>query len=148
MKSGVTVIGSRPARIARYQGEGDDMTFGCRCRHAPFSPQVLSEANRLLGRRSFLIGAAAAGVSMLLPWRARAAGSVTVLKAARLFNARSMETPGRSISARIASFRCTKAMRGAARPFSTSATQRSWMERQPALVLMGGQKVDLSRLAS
>jgi imidazolonepropionase-like amidohydrolase len=31
---------------------------------------------------------------MLLPWRARAASGVTVLKAARLFDGRSMHSPG------------------------------------------------------
>ncbi|MFZ0031011.1 MAG: amidohydrolase family protein [Candidatus Cybelea sp.] len=70
------------------------MNFGCRCPHAPFIPAVFSEAQRTLGRRSFLTGAAAAGAAVLLPWRARAASGVTVLKAARLFDGRSMHSPG------------------------------------------------------
>jgi imidazolonepropionase-like amidohydrolase len=37
---------------------------------------------------------AAAGAGMLLPWRARASGSVTVVRAARLFNGHAMQTPG------------------------------------------------------
>ncbi len=48
----------------------------------------------MLGRRAFLAGIAAAGAGMLLPWRARASGSVTVVKAARLFNGHAMQTPG------------------------------------------------------
>ncbi|HEV3092091.1 MAG TPA: amidohydrolase family protein [Candidatus Cybelea sp.] len=53
----------------------------------------MREAEHVLGRRSFLIGAGAAGVAALLPWRARAS-SVTVLKSARLFNGTGMQTPG------------------------------------------------------
>ncbi len=48
----------------------------------------------MLGRRAFLAGIAAAGTGMLLPWRARASDSVTVVKAARLFNGHAMQTPG------------------------------------------------------
>ncbi len=70
------------------------MNFDCRCPHARFSPAVFAQAQRLLGRRSFLIGAAAAGAATLLPWRARATATVTLLKSARLFNGHSMETPG------------------------------------------------------
>jgi imidazolonepropionase-like amidohydrolase len=69
------------------------MGFDCRCPHAPFSAAVFDEAQRLLGRRSFLLGLAAAGAATLLPWRARAAG-VTVLRATRLFDGRSMRAPG------------------------------------------------------
>lgn len=47
----------------------------------------------MLGRRAFLTGAAAAGVALLAPWRARA-GTVTVMKAARLFDGRAMHEPG------------------------------------------------------
>jgi hypothetical protein len=36
------------------------MHFNCRCPHAPFSPAVFREAQQSLGRRSFLVGAAAA----------------------------------------------------------------------------------------
>ena len=65
----------------------------CRCPHAPFSPRVFQEAQRALGRRAFLAGAAALGAALLVPWRARAAG-VTVIKAARLFDGHSMRSPG------------------------------------------------------
>ncbi len=70
------------------------MQFDCRCPHAPFSPAVFREAQRTLGRRHFLAGVAAAGLAALIPWRARAEGAVTVLKAARLFNGQTMLTPG------------------------------------------------------
>ena len=70
------------------------MNFGCRCPHAPFSADVFNEAQRALGRRSFILGAAAAGIAMLLPFRARAETNVTVLRAARLFDGHSMHTPG------------------------------------------------------
>jgi imidazolonepropionase-like amidohydrolase len=91
------------------------MTPICRCPHAPFSPTVFEAAQRLLDRRSFLVGAAAAGAAALLPRRARAA-SVTVLKAARLFDGRSLQTPGvLVISAdRIVSMRDGDAGSGAA----------------------------------
>jgi imidazolonepropionase-like amidohydrolase len=69
------------------------MSFDCRCPHTPFSPRVFKEAQRVLGRRAFLAGAAAAGAALLLPWRARAAG-VTLLKSSRLFDGISMRTPG------------------------------------------------------
>jgi imidazolonepropionase-like amidohydrolase len=48
----------------------------------------------LYGRRAFLMGAAAAGAALLLPWRARAAEQTTVVKAARLFDGHQMRTPG------------------------------------------------------
>ena len=66
----------------------------CRCPHAPFSPRVFQEAQRALGRRAFLAGAAALGAALLVPWRARAAAGVTVIKAARLFDGHSMRSPG------------------------------------------------------
>lgn len=69
------------------------MTFDCGCPHANYSPQVFSAAERTLGRRAFLAGTATAGVTMLLPWRARAA-SVTVIKSARLFDGHAMHAPG------------------------------------------------------
>src|ERR1700729_83388 len=69
------------------------MNFDCRCPHAPFSPAIFEEAQRLLGRRSFMIAAAAAAIAVLLPRGARAAG-VTLLKATRLFDGRSMRAPG------------------------------------------------------
>ncbi|HEY2475463.1 MAG TPA: amidohydrolase family protein [Candidatus Cybelea sp.] len=65
----------------------------CRCPHDRLSAAVLRQAEHTLGRRGFLMGAAAAGISLLLPLRSRAA-SVTVLKAARLFNGDSMQAPG------------------------------------------------------
>jgi imidazolonepropionase-like amidohydrolase len=68
--------------------------FDCRCPHSGFSTAVFREAGRALSRRSFLLGAAAAGAAMFVPWRARAAGSVTVLKAARLFDGKTMHAPG------------------------------------------------------
>jgi imidazolonepropionase-like amidohydrolase len=69
------------------------MNFDCRCPHTPFSPDIFREAQRVLARRSFLAGAAAAAVAVVLPGRTRAAG-VTVLKAARLFDGSTMRTPG------------------------------------------------------
>jgi imidazolonepropionase-like amidohydrolase len=66
----------------------------CRCPHNPFSRAVFDEAERTLGRRSFLVGVAAAGAALLLPRALRAASSVTVLKAARLFNGQAMQSPG------------------------------------------------------
>jgi imidazolonepropionase-like amidohydrolase len=65
----------------------------CRCPHRRYSHAIFRDAEYALGRRAFLAGAAAAGISLLLPWRARAA-SVTVLKAARLFDGEAMQTPG------------------------------------------------------
>lgn len=70
------------------------MSFDCRCPHAPFVPNVFREAQRSLGRRTFLAGLAGAGAAALLPRHARAASSVVVLKAARLFDGRALRTPG------------------------------------------------------
>jgi imidazolonepropionase-like amidohydrolase len=70
------------------------MEFACRCPHVPYSPAAVAEARRLLGRRSFLLGAAAAGAALVMPWRARAADDVVVLKAARLFTGETMQSPG------------------------------------------------------
>jgi hypothetical protein len=48
------------------------MEIECRCPHAPYSHAVFAEAQRALGRRSFLLGAAAAAgagaAAVLLPW--------------------------------------------------------------------------------
>jgi len=66
----------------------------CRCPHGGFSQRAFDEAKLVLGRRTFIAGAMAAGASMLLPWRAQAASNVTVLKAARLFDGKAMHTPG------------------------------------------------------
>jgi imidazolonepropionase-like amidohydrolase len=66
----------------------------CRCPHAPFSERIFAEAERAFGRRSFLLGAAAAGLSLMIPGRARAASNVTVIKAARLFDGTNVRTPG------------------------------------------------------
>ncbi len=68
--------------------------FDCRCPHVPHSDKLFAEVELLFGRRSFLLGAAAAGAALLLPWRARAAGQVTVLKAARLFDGQELHSPG------------------------------------------------------
>jgi imidazolonepropionase-like amidohydrolase len=65
----------------------------CRCPHVPLSAAVFEEAERALGRRSFLLGLAATSLALLVPRVARATG-VTVLKATRLFDGRSMRTPG------------------------------------------------------
>jgi imidazolonepropionase-like amidohydrolase len=70
------------------------MSLECRCPHLPYSHKAFKEAERLLGRRQFLIGAAAASAALFIPWRARAAGSVTVIKAARLFTGTKVQTPG------------------------------------------------------
>jgi imidazolonepropionase-like amidohydrolase len=70
------------------------MSLECRCPHLPYSHETFKEVERLLGRRQFLIGAAAASAALLAPWRARAAGSVTVIKAARLFTGTKVQTPG------------------------------------------------------
>jgi imidazolonepropionase-like amidohydrolase len=70
------------------------MSLECRCPHLPYSRAAFREAERLLGRRQFLIGAAAASAALMLPWRARAAGGVTVIKAARLFTGTKVQTPG------------------------------------------------------
>jgi|SRR5579884_570399 len=66
----------------------------CRCPHLPHSDKLFAEVSLLYGRRAFLMGAAAAGAAMLLPWRARAASQTTILKAARLFDGHEMRTPG------------------------------------------------------
>lgn len=67
----------------------------CRCPHVPHSDRLFAEVEKLYGRRAFLLGAAAAGAALLLPWRARAASEkATVLKAARLFDGYKMHTPG------------------------------------------------------
>ncbi len=67
----------------------------CRCPHGGFSSRIFSQARDSLNRRAFLSGAAALGVAMMLPWRARsAAQAVTVLKSARLFDGLAMHTPG------------------------------------------------------
>jgi imidazolonepropionase-like amidohydrolase len=82
--------------------------FDCRCPHGGFSERVFREAKLSLGRREFLLGAAAAGFASLVPWRARAASApkVTVLKAARLFDGKAMHAPGVLVlrGERIASF--------------------------------------------
>jgi imidazolonepropionase-like amidohydrolase len=69
------------------------MNVACRCPHSRFSPAVFNEAQHVLGRRTFLAGVAAAGATLFVPWRARAAG-VTVLKSARLFDGQTMRVPG------------------------------------------------------
>jgi imidazolonepropionase-like amidohydrolase len=67
----------------------------CRCPHTPHSEKLFAEVERLYGRRAFLLGAAATGAALLLPWRARAAAEGTiVLKAAHLFDGHELRTPG------------------------------------------------------
>lgn len=74
---------------------GHDNQFDCRCPHLPFSEKLFTEVELLFGRRSFLIGAAATGVAALFPWsRARAASSVTLIKAAHLFDGHELRSPG------------------------------------------------------
>lgn len=68
--------------------------FDCRCPHVPYSDKLFAEVELLYARRSFLLGAAAAGAALFLPWKARAAEQVTVLKAARLFDGENMRSPG------------------------------------------------------
>jgi imidazolonepropionase-like amidohydrolase len=68
--------------------------FDCRCPHVPHSDRLFAEVELLFARRSFLLGAAAAGAAMLLPWRVRAAEQVVVLKAVRLFDGQEMRSPG------------------------------------------------------
>lgn len=66
----------------------------CRCPHAPYSHRIYSAAKLSLERRTFIAGLAAAGASLLLPWRASAASGVVVLKAARLFTGTTLQAPG------------------------------------------------------
>src|SRR5271154_4039773 len=69
--------------------------FDCRCPHSGFSQRAFDMAKLSLGRRSFIVGVAAATAATLIPWRARAAASdVTVLKSARMFDGIAMRTPG------------------------------------------------------
>jgi imidazolonepropionase-like amidohydrolase len=68
----------------------------CRCPHGPFSARVFAEATALFERRSFLLGAAASAAVLFVPRSARAATpeSVTLLRAARLFDGVRMHAPG------------------------------------------------------
>ncbi len=69
--------------------------FDCRCPHSGFSQSAFDEAKMMLGRRSFIAGAAAATAAALIPWRARAAANdVTVIKSARMFTGTKVVTPG------------------------------------------------------
>jgi imidazolonepropionase-like amidohydrolase len=69
--------------------------FDCRCPHGGFSERIFREAKTALGRRQFLAGMAAAGVAAMVPWPVRAAaGKVTLLKSARLFDGKTMRAPG------------------------------------------------------
>ncbi|MBC5829039.1 MAG: amidohydrolase family protein [Candidatus Eremiobacteraeota bacterium] len=52
------------------------------------------QAQHHFGRRTFLTGALAAGASLLLPWKARAASGTTLITAAHLFDGHQMRTPG------------------------------------------------------
>jgi len=67
----------------------------CRCPHAPISRSVMAAATATFGRRGFLSAALGATLApALLPLRAFAAQTVTVLKAARLFDGSAYRTPG------------------------------------------------------
>ena len=69
--------------------------FDCRCPHGGFDRRVYSAARATLGRRQFLIGSAATLGALALGVRAvRAADSVTVYKAARLFDGFKLHAPG------------------------------------------------------
>lgn len=69
------------------------MGHDCRCPHAPYSPIVFAEAEKTLGRRTFLRSAAAASIALFMPRRVLAA-DVTVIKSARLFDGHAMRSPG------------------------------------------------------
>jgi imidazolonepropionase-like amidohydrolase len=66
----------------------------CRCPHGGFDPAVFARAAALFDRRSFLAGLGAAAGGAFLPSRAGAAETVTVLRAARLFDGMTMRAPG------------------------------------------------------
>lgn len=69
--------------------------FDCRCPHSGFDPRAFSYARATLGRRNFLIGSAAALGALAFGVRpARAAETVTLYKAARLFDGMRVRTPG------------------------------------------------------
>jgi len=70
------------------------MMFDCRCPHAPFSQRVFDEAEALFGRRAFLVGGLASLAGFATFGRAGAAESVTILRAARLFDGAAMRAPG------------------------------------------------------
>lgn len=72
--------------------EFDPLT--CRCPQTPYSDSIFAQAQDHFSRRAFLTGALAAGVSALLPWRARAASGTTLIKAAHLFDGDQVHTPG------------------------------------------------------
>jgi imidazolonepropionase-like amidohydrolase len=71
--------------------------FDCRCPHRPLSSRAIAGAAAMLDRRSFLSGLLATGAAVL-PRLARAAeatpASVTLLRAARLFDGTALRSPG------------------------------------------------------
>lgn len=71
------------------------MHDACRCPHAPISRSVMARAAATFSRRGFLQTALGAALApLLLPMRALAAETVTLLKAARLFDGHAIRTPG------------------------------------------------------
>lgn len=72
--------------------------FDCRCPHAAYSPRLFTAASTLFDRRAFLAGAFASLAGLLLPRPARAAttaaSNVVLVRSARLFDGRTMRTPG------------------------------------------------------
>jgi imidazolonepropionase-like amidohydrolase len=74
------------------------MSFDCRCPHTPLSDRVIAAAEAAFGRRAFLTGALATVGAAFFPRLARAAegtpATVTVLRAARLFDGETMHAPG------------------------------------------------------
>jgi imidazolonepropionase-like amidohydrolase len=72
--------------------------FDCRCPHEPLSDRVMFEARNALGRRSFLAALGGAVGAVFFPRLGRAADptpeSITVLRAARLFDGVAMHAPG------------------------------------------------------
>jgi imidazolonepropionase-like amidohydrolase len=79
--------------------------FDCRCPHS-FSDRHFAQAQLAFGRRTFLTGAAAAGLALMLPRRTRAAGRPLVLRSARMFDGMTLRTPGSVVisGTRIVSF--------------------------------------------
>jgi imidazolonepropionase-like amidohydrolase len=74
-------------------------SFDCRCPHRPLSSRVIELAEAALERRAFLVGALATVGAVFFPRLGRAAEatvpeSVTVLRAARLFDGTALHAPG------------------------------------------------------
>jgi imidazolonepropionase-like amidohydrolase len=73
-------------------------SFDCRCPHVPLSAKAIAAAEAMFDRRAFLAGALATVGAVVFPRLARAADgspqTVTVLRAARLFDGETMHAPG------------------------------------------------------